>query len=140
MGSTEFVPTSQPLLVLHIVLQDKPIQNLTFCSTPCLMQRSLHLFKFFLKKCLWTGKAYTCIHSLLMKFHQSFPTIDVTDFVAHATSDGKKQFPFVMVGGVLENRGEWDLCKPIAEKVTQMFPGAQAIQPKVSFVVLQALL
>ena len=57
-----------------------------------------------------------------------------------ATSDGKKQFPFVMVGGVLENRGEWDLCKPIAEKVTEMFPGAQAIQPQVSFVVLQALL
>ena len=37
----------------------------------------------FPEKCLWTGKAYTCIHSLLMKFHQSFPAIDVTDFVAN---------------------------------------------------------
>ncbi|BBN02548.1 N-acetylglucosamine kinase [Marchantia polymorpha subsp. ruderalis] len=53
--------------------------------------------------------------------------------------DGSEPFPFVMVGGVLEHEEGWDLCKPLIAKVTQAFPGVQAIQPSVEPAVGAAL-
>lgn len=44
--------------------------------------------------------------------------------------DGRNSFPFVMVGGVLENDNGWDLRRPLVNKILGMFPGAQPIISK----------
>lgn len=46
-------------------------------------------------------------------------------------ADGRKPFPFVMVGGVLEYENGWDIRKPLVKKVVEVFPGAQPVIPKV---------
>ena len=46
-------------------------------------------------------------------------------------ADGRKTFPFAMVGGVLDFGNGWDIRKPLVKKVMELFPGAQAIVPKV---------
>ncbi|KAG0625866.1 hypothetical protein M758_2G085400 [Ceratodon purpureus] len=44
--------------------------------------------------------------------------------------DGRKAFPFVMVGGVLDYENGWDIRKPLIKKVLELFPGAQPTVPK----------
>jgi N-acetylglucosamine kinase-like BadF-type ATPase len=53
--------------------------------------------------------------------------------------DNQHRFPFVMVGGVLEHEEGWDLCKPLISKISEAFPGVQAIRPKVEPAVGAAL-
>lgn len=48
-----------------------------------------------------------------------------------AGEDGTKPFSLVMVGGVLEADGGWDLYTPLVRGISQIFPGVQPIQPKV---------
>ena len=57
----------------------------------------------------------------------------VTDIFSYCMpfADGRKAFPFVMVGGVLDYENGWDIRKPLIKKVLELFPGAQPTVPKV---------
>lgn len=83
MGSTKFVLISQTLLVLHIVLQDKPTLELDILFNPMPYAEVSAFVQVFPKKLFMDREGLHLYSSLLMKFHLSFPAIDVTDFVAH---------------------------------------------------------
>ncbi|XVF58486.1 hypothetical protein PTKIN_Ptkin07bG0069900 [Pterospermum kingtungense] len=54
--------------------------------------------------------------------------------------DGKNSFPLVMVGGVLEANQKWDIGKEVMDFVSNDYPGALPIRPKVEPAVGAALL
>ncbi|XP_024517373.1 N-acetyl-D-glucosamine kinase isoform X1 [Selaginella moellendorffii] len=57
-----------------------------------------------------------------------------------AGEDGKKPFPLVLVGGVLEKNDSFDLVSAIVHCVCASFPGVEAIRPQVEPAVGAALL
>ncbi|KAF3445053.1 hypothetical protein FNV43_RR14746 [Rhamnella rubrinervis] len=54
--------------------------------------------------------------------------------------DGNGSFPLVMVGGVLEANKSWDIGKEVIKCISNQYPGALAIRPKVEPAVGAALL
>ncbi|XP_010907330.2 uncharacterized protein [Elaeis guineensis] len=54
--------------------------------------------------------------------------------------DGKDAFPLVMVGGVLEANKRWDIGKSVIDRITEIYPRAHPIRPKVEPAVGAALL
>lgn len=48
--------------------------------------------------------------------------------------DGRKNFPLVMVGGVLEVDNEWDMYTEVVSRIVRDFPGVQPIRPEVSHI------
>ncbi|XXG74665.1 hypothetical protein AAC387_Pa07g3328 [Persea americana] len=54
--------------------------------------------------------------------------------------DRKSSFPLVMVGGVIENNKKWDIGKEVINCITEEYPGACPIRPKVEPAVGAALL
>lgn len=47
-------------------------------------------------------------------------------------TDGKASFPLVMVGGVLEAKKSWDIGKEVINCISEDYPGALPIHPKVT--------
>lgn len=46
--------------------------------------------------------------------------------------DGNASFPLVMVGGVLEANKRWDIGKEVVNCISEDYPGALPIRPKVT--------
>ncbi|GAA0160118.1 kinase [Lithospermum erythrorhizon] len=57
-----------------------------------------------------------------------------------AGEDGKGSFPFVMVGGVLEANGKWDIGQEVINAILQTYAGAYPVRPKVEPAIGAALL
>lgn len=51
----------------------------------------------------------------------------------HST-DGKDQFPLVLVGGVLEGNKKWDISGEVIKCISKVFPGVCPIRPEVSMI------
>lgn len=51
-------------------------------------------------------------------------------------ADRKSSFPLVMVGGVIENNKKWDIGKEVINCITEEYPGACPIRPKVNILKL----
>lgn len=57
-----------------------------------------------------------------------------------AGEDGEGSFPVVMVGGVLEADGKWDIGREVINAIMQTYPGAYPVRPKVEPAIGAALL